>query len=151
MPTLAHSSQFLCQPMGKSNGHWHQFGGLVTSKTKHQALIPCTLFCKQPFPLTDPLGDIGRLLVNRSQNRAGFIIKANGRIIISDFLNGLPDNCWQIGIGGGGNLSGNDRHSSRNQCFTGDPGFRILSQDCIKNSIRNLISNFIRVSFPYGF
>ena len=36
-------------------------------------------------------------------------------------------------------------------CFTGDTAVGILLQDSIENSIGNLITDFVRMPFRYGF
>ena len=137
--------------MGKHDRHRHQLGGFVTGKTEHQTLITGTLLLEQPFPFGHSLGNIGGLLIDGGQYRTGFIIKTHGRVGVANLLDGLPHDGRQIGIGGGGDLAGNDRHASGHHGFTGDPGFGILSKNRIENSIGNLVSHLVRVPFTYRF
>ena len=150
-----------CQSAGKSvsqsNRHRKVFRCFIGSIAEHHSLIASAdiilvslgLFCFKRF--INAHSDIRRLFINGNVDADTISIKAIMCICITDFTNRISYNFRNRYIGRCCDFTKDMYLSSRNRRFTSNSAIRILFQDCVKNCIRNLIGNFIRMSFCYRF
>ena len=96
-------------------------------------------------------GNIRALAVNGSHDGAGLAIKAVLRPVVADPADGIPGNSGNIYIAGGRDLSHDKHHTRGGNGFAGHPSLGILGQDGVKNSIRDLVADFVRMTFRDGF
>ena len=130
--------------MGKLDGHWHQFFCLIAGKPKHQALVASSAGIYAH-------GNIRRLPLHGAQDRASIAVVAVLRAIIADTANRAANHLVIIHVRAGGNFTGDDRHARRNQRFTGNAAFGVLPHDLVKNGVRNLVGNFVRMPLGHRF
>lgn len=150
---------YLCQTACKTvcKGYWHRhiFRCFITGVAKHHSLISCTIvFLPTLFGFQRVINtkcNILGLLINGGQNRTGGSVKAVFCSVISDFQNYISCNAWDIDITAGRNFSHDHDHTGCTAGFTGNSRIRILCQNRIKNSITDLITDFIRMSFRHRF
>ena len=67
----------------------HDFGGLVARESEHQALVAGALFLVQAFALGDALRDVGRLGLDRGQDRTHIAVEADFGAVVADVDGGL--------------------------------------------------------------
>ena len=149
---LAHLGQAACQTMCQRDWQRQELRRLIGSIAEHHALVTGTgslCLVQITFPclqsLVNALGNIRRLLIQGNQNTAGISIKAELGTGIADPADGLPGNLGNIHIALGRNLTGNMSLAGSHQGLAGHTAIRILFKNCIQNTIRNLVCNFIRM------
>ncbi|MNV49895.1 hypothetical protein D3C71_1418680 [compost metagenome] len=72
-------------------------------------------------------------------------------MIVADLHDRIPRNGRNIDVRRGRNLAGDQNEPRRDRHLAGDPSVRVLFQYGVQNGIRNLVADFIRVSFRNGF
>jgi len=127
----------------------HEFRRVVAGKAKHQALIAGTLIF---FVVAiHALVDVGRLSVDRCQNRTGLVVETHLGRRVADILDRGAHDFW-IGKGRvGRDLTSDDGHSRLDHHLAGNASFRILFNDRVNHGVRDLIAHFVRVSLGHGF
>src|SRR6202034_1842223 len=73
------------------------------------------------------------------------------RIGVPDVLNHAPNQLWNIDVGSGRDLAGDDADAGRDQRLARDAPIRIVGKHGIENRVRNLVRDFIRVAFGHRF
>ena len=101
--------------VGVLDRHRHQLGRLVAGVAEHHALVAGAL------PGVDALGDVGRLLVDRHQHRAGVGVEAHGAVGVADLADGLADQARVVEPGAGGDLAGQHHEAGLDQRLAGHP------------------------------
>ncbi len=140
------------------NRQRHQLGGLVAGIAEHHALIAragCQLGFGVAFLAFERVvhaeRDIGRLLVNGSQDGAGVAVKAVFRAVVADFADNGAHYLGDIDIAVGGNFThdGNDTGSAGR--FAGNAGIGVVFKHRVENRVGNLVADFIGMPLGYGF
>jgi hypothetical protein len=138
------SVEFVCQ----LKSEWEEFGGLVGSISEHDTLVTSTELLKSLL-VVKTLGDIGGLLLNGNHQVEGLVIESLGGIIVTNIFDGIANDLLVIERGLGGDLAKNHDHTSFSGSFTGNFGQRVAAKAGIENSIGDLISDFVWVTFSY--
>ncbi len=66
---------------------------------------------------------------------------------ITDFTYGIAGNLFDIDPCAGGDLTADQHHTGFNVGFAGHARFGILLEDGVQHGVRNLVGDFIRMSF----
>src|SRR6185369_17750700 len=85
------------------------------------------------------------------KNRAGIGIELELGPRVADFADNLADNLLKFDVGAGGNFTPNKHETGGTERFACYTRIRILSENRIKDGIRNLVANFVRMAFGNGF
>ena len=133
--TFSKIFQATSQFVNHGNRSWQIFGGFIRCKAVHNSLIARSSGIY-------PHGDIGRLF-----DYIGDDFKFIG---VPDFFVNFSGNLGSIKLSMGSYFSTDYKKSMGAERFDCDTAFGILPETFIKNCIRNLIANFIGVSFGYG-
>ena len=151
---FSYIGQLHAELMCERNCQRHQFLCFLARITEHHTLVTSTGFLMFAAPafigIVDTHCDIRRLLVHCLQNRAGVAIEAKFCTVIADVYDDIPSNLRNVHFCSGRDFAHAEHHTSCNNGFAGNSCFAILFEDCIQNSIRNLVTDFIRMSFGYG-
>ena len=154
---LANFSQtfgkFVCQ----RNWHWHQLWCIIACKTEHHALVASTvvffiafgLFCFQT--LVNAHCDISGLFIDRGDNTTGIAVKAKFCAVVTDLADYLTSDFWNVYITVSADLTHYHYHTGGNCGFACNTAVWIFFEDCIKHCVRNLVADFIRMSFSNRF
>jgi hypothetical protein len=118
------------------NGRRHQFGCLVAREAEHHSLVTGAA-------VIDPLGDIGRLLVNAHQDTAGLPVDAVFGPRVADLLDRLADEAGDVDICLGCDLAEHQDGPGAERRFAGDPSQRVLAQDRIQDGVADLVSDLV--------
>ena len=135
--------------MGKLNGGRHQYIRLMGGITKHQALVTGTLLFRARA--VNALGDFGRLFTKHIDNRTGGAIKAQFWAVVADTQDGITHDFFKINIGGGRDFTCQHHAACFGQGFARHTRMDVLLKDGVKDSIRDLVSEFVWVTFTDGF
>ena len=111
-----------------------------------------TLASDRPFcdGMVYTLRNVGRLLVQRGQHRAGVAVKAVLASRVADFAHRVAHQLLVIDTCRRGNLTHQNHQTGCGGSFASDTALRILSKQCIQNRVRNLVADFIRMSLGHG-
>mmetsp|Transcript_20883 Transcript_20883/g.29022 ORF Transcript_20883/g.29022 Transcript_20883/m.29022 type:complete len:239 (-) Transcript_20883:149-865(-) len=111
----------------------HQRFSFICGIPKHNSLITSTSIFR--FDSIDRLGNIGRLFFNGNNDIACFVIKALGRIIVSNILNGITDHLFIIDSGCCSDFTKDHHHTCLTASLTGHTRIRITCNASIQNCI----------------
>ena len=81
------------------DGSRHQHVGLIAGEAEHQALISCSLLLR--IAAVNALVDVGRLLADGREDRAGACVKAHVGADIADVPDGAPYELLDVNPGAG--------------------------------------------------
>jgi hypothetical protein len=140
-----HSSvELVCQLEGQGE----QFRGLISGISEYDTLITRTQFLKG-FLVVKTLRDIGRLLLNGNQHIASLVVETLLGIIVTNVLDRISNDLLVVETSLGGDLAKDHNHTSLGGGFASYLGKRVLSQASIEDSIRDLISYLVWMTFSY--
>ena len=142
--SLADLSQASTERGGEVVGQGHESLGLISGITKHNTLITSSNVFQ--FHVVDRLGDIRRLLLNSHNDIASSVVHSLGNIIVSNIAEGLTDDLLVVNRGRGGNLTEDHDHASFGAGLASNARGRIITDACVKHSIRHLIADLVGVS-----
>ena len=154
---LAHLGEPLGQLVGKHDRQRHQLLGLPARVAEHHPLITRThlidrveitmLHLKR---LINTPRNVRRLLIERHDHTARLRVEAVLGPRIADPSDRLTDKPRNIHIRLSRDLTRNDHKARRNQRLTSHTATRIVSQDSIENSIRNLVGDLVGMPLRNG-
>ena len=104
----------------------HQLFGLVAGVAEHQALVAGAAG-------VDAHGDVGRLLVDRREHRAGVGVEAVLRAGVADVADRLAHDFLEVDDGVGRDFAGDDDEAGGDQRFAGDAALRVLREDGVED------------------
>ena len=140
---LSDFSKAAGQLMRELDWHGHQFRRLIARETEHQALIARSAGINSH-------GDIGRLLLDRAHDAAGFGIEAVFRAVVAHLPDHLARHIVEVHVALGRDFAGNHHQAGRNQRLAGDAALRVLLHHFVEDGVGNLVGDLVRVAFRYG-
>ena len=157
---LTNLCQLTCKLMCQSNWIWHIFFSFICCKTEHHTLVTgtdsrnflfrhCMFFGFKGFINTH--SNICRLLVKRYHYCTCICIETIFTSCITNFSDCISDDILDIDLCIRCDLTHNHNKTCCCTCFASYTAHWILFQHCIKNSIRNLITDLVRMAFCYRF
>ena len=93
--------------------------------------------------------DVRTLLVQRLENTATLRLELVGGFGIAYVVNRAADDSRQINILLGGHLAGYEYLTGGNHCLAGYVSRRVKSKKIVQNSVADLVSDFVGVSFGH--
>jgi len=145
---LADLSQAGTKGGGQVVGQRHQGLGLVSGVTEHNTLVTGSDVLQ--LVGIDGLGDIRGLLLNGNDDVASAVVQTLGDVIVTDVLQGLTDDLLVVDSGGGGDLTEDHNHTSLGAGLASNTGGGVLTDAGIKDSIRDLVTDLVRVTLVDG-
>ena len=129
---LAHLGQTLGQLMRQRDGQRHQLGCFIARVAEHHALVARAdgevRVSRARFALQRAIhaqSDVGRLLIDRGQHRAGVAVKAVLGAVVADLPNRVAHDPGDIHIAGRGDLAHDLYHAGRAGRFAGHARVRV--------------------------
>lgn len=129
---------------GKVVSKRHEGLSLIGGVSEHDSLITSTNVLE--LHVVDRLSDIGGLLLDGDDNVAGSVIHTLGNIIVSNITESLADNLLVVHGGRGGDLTEDHNHTGLGAGLTSHTRGRVITDAGVKDGIRDLITDLIRVS-----
>ena len=155
---LSHLGKSYSKLMSKGYRQRHKLLCLVTSVTEHKALVARTriesvvhasLFCLKRLVNTESY--IGRLLVNRADDRTAIAVKTELRAGVSDLADSFANDRLKINVSFCRDLSHYGNESRGTEGLTRDARHRVLAKKLVKYRVGNFVAYFIGMSFCYRF
>ena len=147
--SLPHPSQSLHDPVGQHDGQRHPLASLVGGVAEHHALVAGPLLLG--LPRIHAHGDVGRLLVDRGEHRAGPSIEPVGRVGVADVLDGLPHQIGDVHVRGRRDFPCHHRHPGRDQRLARHPAVGVARENRIEDGVGDLIRHLVRMPFGHRF
>ena len=156
----AHFGRSVDQTMGQMDGQRHQDVGVPACVPEHHALIAGALLIELVVVgwldahlerLVDPLGDVGRLLVDGGDDAARLVVEAVLGPGVADLGDGLAHHRRDVDVGMGRDLARDDHQPGGDQRLAGHPSVRVVSQDGVKHRVRDLVGDLVRMAFADRF
>lgn len=119
-PRAACRGQCRIELVGQRNGEGHIIRGLIGGIAKHDALVTSAMILERAMVKT--LGDIRRLLLNGNEDVASLVVKALGRVVVANVLDGITDNFLVVELGLGRDLAKDHDHARLGCRLAGDLG-----------------------------
>ena len=141
---LADFGQFSCQLVSQGDGIGHILLGLAAGIAEHHSLISGAdgvdvLIGHGVFlglqSLVHAHGDVGGLLVNGRDYRAGLGVKAEFSSGVADLGHSIPDNLRNIDVGLGGDLSHDHHHAGGSAGLAGHTAHGILGHQSVQDGV----------------
>ena len=129
-PRAACRSQRRIELVGERNGERHIIWSLIGSIAKHDALVTRAMILERAMVKT--LGDIRRLLLNGNEDVTSLVVKALGRVVVANVLDGITDNFLVVELGLGRDLAEDHDHARLGCCLAGDLGQGVLFKASIE-------------------
>ena len=149
--------QTACQTVRQCDRHRQIFRRFVRCIAEHHPLIACADIIRVGFigfgfqRLVDAHGDIRRLLIERDIDPYAVSIEAIGRCGVADVTNGIANDFRESNVRRGGDLT-EDMYLPRGDGrLTSDTAIRVLCKDRVKNGVRDLVTDLIRMPFGNRF
>ena len=138
MPHLGEAPR---QLVGQHDRQRHQLFGLVAGVAEHQALVAGAAGI-------DAHGDVGRLLVDGRDDRAGLVVEPVLGPGVADALDRLADDPGQVGVGLARDLAGDEGEPGRHHGLAGDAAIGILLEQRVEHGVGDLVGDL--VGMPLG-
>ena len=126
-------------------GEGHVVGCLVTGVTDHQTLISGSDLLVF-FVLMDTLGDFGWLFVNGNDYCCGFVIHSDFVGIISNFLNGLSGDLFEVDVSTCADLPENHADWVFDGTLACDFSVGVFFEAGVKDGVGDVVTEFVGVS-----
>ncbi len=133
----------LREVVGELDRHGHQFFSFIASKPKHQALVASSTGINAH-------GDVRRLPLHGAHDGAGIRVVAVLGAIVADAADGGAYELVVIDVRAGSNFTSDDGNTRGDKRLAGDAAFRVVPHDLVKDGVRNLVGNFVRMALGDG-
>src|SRR5680860_267501 len=152
---LAYRGEPLGQPVGEVDRHRHQCLGLVGRVAEHHPLVAgpgqpqFVVGVRAGARLVrgvDALGDVGRLLVERDQDRDVVAVVAVVAVVVADLADRLADQLGHVEVDVGRDLAGDDGHPGVDHGLAGDATLRVAGHDRVEDGVGNLVADLVWVT-----
>lgn len=132
--------------VGEEEGEGEKFRGFVGGIVEYDILVISIEFFESFF-VVEILSDIGRLLFNGDKEVEGFVVEIFFGVIVVNVFDGVMDDFLVVQFGFGGDFVKDYDYIGFGGSFVSNFGKGVFSKVGIKDSIGDLISNFIGVIF----
>ena len=155
---LAHLREALGELVREGDRQRHELLGLVGRVAEHHALISrpgevelvlvggvvACLVCR-----VDALSDVGGLLVDRVDDRAGVAVEAVGGVVVADAAHGLARDFLDVDVGVGRDLAGDDDQAGVHERLARDAAVGIVAQHRVEHSVGDLVGDLVGVTLGH--
>ena len=158
LPGAAHLAQAHREAVGQPDRQRHEVVVVVAGVAEHHALVARAERVELVFAAcavavlerdVNSTGDVGALLVQRDQHRAGASVKALGAVVVADVEDRAPRDRRDVNDGARGDLAGDDAQAGREQRLARHARERVLGEDGVEHAVRDLVGDLVGVPFGH--
>ncbi len=133
----------------------HQLRRLVARVAHHEALVARTGQVERVVVAgivlhleggVDAAGDVGRLLVERHDDRAGLGVEAELRARVPDRGDPLAHQTRNVDVGARRHLAGHDDEPGRDERLAGDPPVGVVGEHGVQHRVGDLVGDLVRMT-----
>ncbi len=154
---LADLCKLSCQLVSQRNRVRHVLRRLVRRIAEHHTLVAGAGIQIVPHlaflgleGLVHAHGNVGRLLVKGYHDRAGIAVKAGLRIVVADFVHGLPHDGGNVELCLRRDLTGHKDEACAGCGLAGYAAHGILLHAGVEDGVRNGIADLVGMAFRHG-
>ena len=141
---LANFGEAAGELMRQQYGRGHELFVFIGGVAEHHALIAGAAGIHTH-------SDVGRLRMDRANDRAGLGIEAVSGVGVADGSDHAAHDGGEIYVSFSGDLSGNEHYAGGGDGFAGDAAVGIFLQTGVEDGIRNLVGDLIGMAFGHRF
>ncbi len=152
---LAHLRQPPRERVRDLDRHRHQLFRLTRGVAEHHSLVARTDLVERVVVAGNvprlvggvhALRDVGRLLVDRRQDRAGLRVEPELRAGVSDVGHRLAGDLRDVDVGLGRDLAAHHDHARGHERLARDAPVRVVLEDRVQHRIGDLVRDLVRVA-----
>ena len=140
---LAHRGESLGEAVREPDRHRHEVVGVVARVAEHHPLVAGADLVvvvgetvADLLGLVDALRDVGRLLVDRRDDRARVGVEAEGAARVADAPHGVAHDALVVDVRLGRDLTRDHDQAGGAERLAGDPALRVLLEDRVEHGCR---------------
>ena len=131
--------------MAESDSQRHIPFRLVSSVAEHHTLVACALFFRIFANYTSV--DVLTLFVKSGKNTARIAVKHNLAVVVAYFVDDFAGDTCKVNVSVGFYFAGDNDLTCGDKSFARNFRVSVVCKKFIKDSVGNLVTNFIRVTF----
>ena len=143
---LADRGQALGELVGQRDRQRHQLGRLARGVAEHHPLVARAGVAGRVGGAVDALGDVGRLLVDRVEDRARVRREAEVGVDVADLADRLARDLLDVDVGRGRDLARHHHEARVHQRLARDAADRVVAQDRVEDAVGDLVGDLVRVA-----
>ena len=120
---------------------------LISGVAEHHALVAGTLLLL--VGTIDATVDVLALLVDGTEDAARVAVELVLRLRITDALDGVTGNGLQVDIHLAADLAHENNLTGRDKRLAGHTGMRVVSQELVENSVRDLVGHLVGMALRH--
>ena len=155
---LAHLGQTARHFMRERDGQRHKLARFVAGVAEHHALVSgavgeivalAALLALER--LVDAHCDIGGLLVDGREHRAGLAVKAELRAVVADVAHNVAHDLRDIDVAARGDLAHDENKAGRGSALARNVAVGVLFENGVEHRVGDLIADLIGMAFGDAF
>ena len=155
---LAHLGQTARHFMRERDGQRHELARFVAGVAEHHALVSgavgeivalAALLALER--LVDAHCDIGGLLVDGREHRAGLAVKAELRAVVADVAHDVAHDLRDVDVAARGDLAHDENKAGRGGALARDVAVGVLFENGVEHRVGDLIADLIGMAFGDAF
>ena len=144
--------------MRERDGQRHKLARFVAGVAEHHALVAgavgeivalAALLALERF--VDAHCDIGGLLVDGREHRAGLAVKAELRAVVADVAHNVAHDLRDIDVAARGDLAHDENKTGRGGAFACDVAVGVLFENGVEHRVGDLVADLVGVAFGDAF
>jgi hypothetical protein len=154
-----HVGQALGELVRHRDRQRHELGRLARGVAEHHALVAGARDVHfivvggvgaRLVGLVDALGDVGRLLVDRVDDRARIGAEAEVGVGVADLADRLAGDLLDVDVRRRGDLARHDHEARVHERLAGHAPVRIVAHDRVEDAVGDLVGDLVRVALGDG-
>jgi hypothetical protein len=145
-PVAADDGQALGELVGQRDRQRHQLGRLARGVAEHHPLVARAGVAGRVRCAVDALGDVGRLLVDRVDDRARVGAEAQVGVDVADPADRLARDVLDVDVGRGRDLARDDDQAGVDERLAGHAAARMVGEDGVEHAVGDLVGDLVGVA-----
>ena len=155
LAALANVGKLLGQLVRQRDGERHKLWRFIAGVAEHHALVAradvADVFFSALERIVNAHRDVGRLLVDGGEYCAGVAVEAVSVVVVAYIADDFAHDGRDIHLRLSRDLAHAHYHTCGGKRFAGNARLRILLEHSIEYSVRNVVANFVGVTFRHRF
>jgi hypothetical protein len=149
-PVAAHVGEPLGELVGQRDRQRHELGRLARGVAEHHPLVARAGIAGRVRCAVDALGDVGRLLVDRVDDRARVGAEAQIGVDVADPADRLARDVLDVDVGCGRDLAGHDDQAGVDERLARHAARRVVGEDGVEHAVGDLVGDLVGMALGDG-
>ena len=147
------------QPVRERDRHRHQLGRLARRVAEHHPLVARAGHVERVVVarvgarlvrLVDALRDVGRLLVDRGDDRARVAVEAVRGVVVADPADRVARDLRHVDVGLRRDLAGHHHEAGVDERLARHAAVRVVAQHGVEHAVRDLVGHLVGMALRHG-